>query len=92
VLRIFVLIASIAMNVISCGLGPQGLDLSRWTERRFTFSEFELRFRIPGGQTPYSGRDSNVSEVNLDRDLTYEKPVIGVFNHSWDFDVGLWNG
>ncbi len=86
------LTVSIVAIMSSCAFAGKGIDLDNWTEERIRLSEREFVFRVPGGQSEAAPPGPTIRRVDLDRDLTSDKPGFGVYSHVWDFDVGLWKG
>jgi hypothetical protein len=92
VLCTLALAVSIVAFMSSCAFAGKGIDLDNWTEERIKLSELELVFRVPGGQREDVPPFPTIRRVDLDRDLTNEKPVFAVYDHTWAFDVGFWKG
>ena len=76
----------------SCIFAASGIDLKQWTMEEIKLSEKKLTFRVPGGHSQASAPLSTIRSVNLDSDLSNDKPMLAVYNHKWDFDVGFFKG
>lgn len=80
-------------GMASCVWGAgRGVDPSKWRDVKIRISELELEFAVPAGQSESAPPGRTITIVDLDRDLTRDKPGFAVFSHSWAFDGGFWRG
>jgi hypothetical protein len=87
VIRILFIIVGLFMS--SCAFAANGLDLGSWTEERVQLSDLEFTFRVPGGQSREAVSRPTVRHVDLNRDLNNQDNGIGLYNHMWDFETGV---
>ena len=83
-------IAGIVSIMSSCVLEAGGeLHLSQWRALQFRLSEFELVYRVPGGQSPSSPPLPTKSQVDIEKDLMGVKQALPIFAHTWAYDGSL---
>ena len=82
-----------ALVMTSAGVfADAGLDVNHWMEERISLSNLELVFQVPGGQSDAAPPRPTIRRVDLQRDFNKEKTGFPIYDHTWEFDVGIFKG